>query len=216
MLNYSLKSNFKRIIQYMPILGSFVFGLILLILPFYPELEFRYNKKFHPEKFSSSFYFKEVKETKSKPVIITNIVSENNNETIKTIDTLPEEKKPEPKKYFNDIIIPSIALDISIFEGSNEKVLDQGAWLKPNGSNPGENGNIILTGHRYTYFNGVRPFYNMDKVVKGDEISIIWRGEKIDYKVLDKFTVKPQDTWVENQREGKYLTIYTCEGLDAA
>jgi LPXTG-site transpeptidase (sortase) family protein len=219
MLNYSLKSNFKRIFQYFSILGIFVIGIIFIVSPFYPEIEFQYNKKFHPEKFTSDFYFDTSKVQKPKDSVVTlTTTTDNIAVAAKPVESeLPVEEKPVPsKKYYNDIIIPSIALDLNIFDGNSEKELDKGAWLKPNGARPDQNGNTVITGHRYTYFNGVRPFYNMDKVNKGDKVNLIWRGEKIDYVIEDKFTVKPEDVWIEKARDGKYLTIYTCEGLDAA
>ena len=218
----SVRTKLRKILPYIYLLGSLIFGIIFIAAPFYPSIEFEYNKKFHPEMFQSDFYLKDVNnltdsvktpKEEDKNIISLQFIDANN-----ISKEIPPEKKPEAekKKYFNDIIIPSIALDIPILEGDSEKLLDQGAWIKPNGSQPGKKGNTIITGHRYQYFNGVRPFYNMDKVNKGDTINVIWKGERIDYSVQEKITVKPEDTWIEDQRDGKYLTIYTCQGLDAA
>jgi LPXTG-site transpeptidase (sortase) family protein len=224
MKSNTTKVNLSRLLPYIYLLGSLFFGLFFIVAPFYPTIEFEFNKKFYPEKFKSNFYAKKLPDYK----LIKSVEQESENKTkindnslddkslTKVVD--PEEKKIEepPKKYFNDIIIPSIALDISILEGSSDSLLDRGAWLKPNGKTPGQDGNTIITGHRYQYFNGVRPFYNLDKVAVGDELSIIWKGEKIDYIIEKKITVNPEDVWIENQKNGKYLTVYTCQGLDAA
>ena len=223
MFNF-IKVKFRKILPYIYLLGSLVFGIVFIVSPFYPSIEFEYNKKFHPEKFQSDFYLQGITSlTDSSKVAIKD---GKNDVNVPTIDKIKDikigdtniEKKPEEvkKKYFNDVIIPSIALDIPILEGDSEKLLDQGAWIKPNGVQPGDKGNVVITGHRYQYFNGVRPFYNMDKVSKGDTINLIWKGERIDYIVQEKITVKPEDIWIEDQRDGKYLTIYTCQGLDAA
>ena len=218
----SVKLDFRKILSYIYLLGSLVFGIMFIIAPFYPSLEFEYNKKFHPEKFQSDFYLKDIKKASDSTKLglkdEKNPIDAQKNLTIKSEDTPAEEKKPEEikKKYFNDIIIPSIALDIPILEGDNESLLDQGAWIKPNGKRPGQSGNAIITGHRYQYFNGVRPFYNMDKVNKGDAISVVWKGERIDYLIEEKLIVNPEDTWIEDQKKGNYLTVYTCQGLDAA
>ncbi|MBC7471640.1 MAG: sortase [candidate division SR1 bacterium] len=226
MTKNSVRRIARKSLPYIYLLGSLVFGIIFIFAPFYPSLEFEYNKKFHPEKFQADFYLKDIKKTinytnlSAKEWDVNNEQKIDNNSLtqIQEKNIKPEEKKVEISKkiYFNDIIIPSIALDIPILEGDSESLLDQGAWLKPNGKRPGDNGNTIITGHRYQYLNGVRPFYNMDKVNKGDTINVIWRGERVDYSIEEKLIVKPEDTWVEDQRNGKYLTIYTCQGLDAA
>ncbi|MEI6729278.1 MAG: sortase [bacterium] len=221
---FNIFSGFKNIYKFRFVrFGLYLFcgvvlfvGIYFIASPFYLEVEYYFNKTFYPEKFTSQYYFSEKQFTKSDSNVYS---STSSNSSASVNEDVPEKKAQEEivknKTYYKDLVMPSIGLDVRILEGDSESNLEQGSWLKPIGKKPGQSGNSIIAGHRYQYFQGVRPFYNLDKVAKGDQMYVIWEGEKITYTVEDKFLVNPTDVWIQDQREGNYLTIYTCEGLKA-
>ncbi len=116
----------------------------------------------------------------------------------------------------NAIIIPSINVDVPILEG-DEDVLNVGAWhRKPEQGNPTKDGNFIVTAHRFTLgFSPAQtaeksPFYNLHKLKTGDDIIIIWNGEKHYYLVEETFEVTPYQLEIEDQTTEKILTLYSC------
>lgn len=114
----------------------------------------------------------------------------------------------QEKEDGNRMEIEAIMLTSSIVEGDNEEwALNQGVWLKPNGSRPDQKGNVILTGHR---FGGPKPFYHLGKIKKGDIIKIVWNDQQIEYRAEEIKTVKATDTYIEDKTEEDQLTLYTC------
>jgi LPXTG-site transpeptidase (sortase) family protein len=109
----------------------------------------------------------------------------------------------------NQLIIPSIALDYKILEGPNAHTVDKGIWHYPKSGLPGQAGNTVLIGHRFTY-NGADALMHLDLVKLKDSITIIWNGQKITYTVSDIKVVKPNDTSIIQPSNNKRLTIYTC------
>ena len=122
--------------------------------------------------------------------------------------TLPDHPKNHPAE---ELIIPSIALDEKIVEGPDSLALNHGIWHWPQGSNPGQNGNTVLIGHRWIYvFNGDVAFEHLNLVKTGDNITIVWHGQKFSYTVSGIEVVKPSDISVVRQTRDKRLTLYTC------
>ncbi len=108
----------------------------------------------------------------------------------------------------NSIRIPSIKVDMAVFEG-DEKVLDRGAWLMPESARPGQ-GNTVISAHRYQSF-GSKSFYHLDKVRVGDAISVWWNGKEHRYRVTDNVVVKPENVDVLNKSSKAKLTLITCD-----
>jgi len=79
---------------------------------------------------------------------------------------------------------------------------------------PGERGNVFLTGHSSYYwwsdgkFNTV--FSILDKLVVGDTINVNYGGKKYTYKVFDMKVVSPSDISVLDQSSNSILTLMTC------
>jgi len=172
--------------------GAVIFlatAILLLIHPIAPEISYRFNKIINPQTFSPQYY--DNKYAGSNLVNITD-------------------------KSTNRIIMPTIATDVGIYTGANSETLNKGAWIKPNGKTPDLVGNIIITGHRFSSIDDNMPFYHLDKIKTGDPILVIWHGQEYKYIVSSSVAVSPNDTAIENQSSIKMLTIYTCEGSDAA
>lgn len=113
----------------------------------------------------------------------------------------------------NTLIVPSMVLQTPILEGTiaNEyNILDQGVWRWPLGSTPDKGGNTILIGHRFTYTNPRGTFYELNQVVVGDYIAVVWKGIEFVYRTNAVETVSPIDTSILNQTKQPELTLYTC------
>lgn len=115
----------------------------------------------------------------------------------------------------NKIIIPKIGVDMKISQSNNEKVMYRGdAWLIPGTQTPDNNGNSVISGHRYLY----RPpssktFYNLDKLEAGDKIKIIWDNITTEYQVTEMKIVEPSQVEILANTSNKQLTLFTCTPL---
>lgn len=108
-----------------------------------------------------------------------------------------------------ELIIPGIALDEKIQEGYSVYTVNKGVWHWPKGASPGQIGNTVLIGHRWTY-RGPAVFAHLDLVKRGDPIVLVWDGRKVSYTVSDIKVVEPNDTSIIQPSKDKRLTIYTC------
>jgi sortase A len=113
----------------------------------------------------------------------------------------------------NKIVISKIGVNMPIIVGSTDKALDEGSWIRPNGSTPDKGGNTILTAHRFNYIGGDRSFYNLDKIEKGDKIEVEWKDATYTYIVTKSFIVDPSQVEVEANTAKPQLTVYTCTPL---
>lgn len=123
--------------------------------------------------------------------------------------------RKEESDYFKDdiVLIPSIGVDMDVVEGQSDDALDKGAWIRPNGSKPNLGSNTVITAHRFSYLDGGRSFYNLDKVKNGDEVIVYWKGDRYRYIVNGSRVVKPSAVQIENPTNAPMLTLYTCTPL---
>jgi sortase A len=124
----------------------------------------------------------------------------------------PAPQMPEGER----LIIPKIAIDASIVEGSTIAAANSGVWHRPHSSSPNEGGNTVLAGHRFTYTDPRGIFYSLDKLSKGDTVAVWWGRQEYTYEVSDTKVVPPTDTSVEDPSTDKRLTLYTCTPLWSA
>jgi sortase A len=110
------------------------------------------------------------------------------------------------------IVIPKIALDDHIFQGTNPHTVDLGVWLRPNTPPPSKGGNTVIVAHRFVY-NNANTFFNLDKVGRGDPIVLYWDHKEYDYKVTTTKVVAPTAVEIEAPTPKSQLTLYTCTPL---
>ena len=114
----------------------------------------------------------------------------------------------------NRLSIPVMNLDEPILEGASEKTVNKGVWHRPQTAKPGEGGNTVLVGHRYSYNPGIaHPFYSLDIVTVGDIIGVYWNSELYRYRVTEVKIVPPEAVEVESPTPYEQLTLYTCTPL---
>ena len=128
------------------------------------------------------------------------------------LENIEQEIEPIPEN--NRLLIPKINVNMIISEGTTKKTLDKGAWRKGDSAIPGENGNIVISGHRYRF----RPpskktFYLLNKLESDDYIYIFWEGQKHTYQVKKKYEVIPEKIEILEKGQVEKLTLFTCTPL---
>jgi sortase A len=113
----------------------------------------------------------------------------------------------------NRLLVPAMLLDSPIYEGSSSSTLSKGLWRLPSSSTPTQSGNMVIVGHRFTYTNPEGVFYNLNKVLVGDEIGIFWNSKRYLYTVTTTEVVPPTDLNVQAPTNQSELTLYTCTPL---
>ncbi len=173
-----------------------IIGGALVFYPFWPKLEYALAKK------QSLFPY------------VSRLASNGKVSSTVTLTRLPVvDNKPTPQD--NRLVIPSIGIDMSILEGSTEKVLDRGGiWRIPGTSNPTKGSNTVLSGHRWQYLPpSSRTLYLLDKVQIGEPAIIYWQGQEYDYRIARREVVDPGRTDIQNATTNPQLTIFTCTPL---
>jgi sortase A len=100
--------------------------------------------------------------------------------------------------------IPKISLDAIVVEGSNRKSLMRGPGHLEATAYPGDDGNVVITAHRDTFF---RHIYELNK---GDVIQVQRNGITYLYEVTGKKVVDPSDVSVAAPTKDARLTLITC------
>lgn len=120
-----------------------------------------------------------------------------------------------PRPAENRVLIPSIGIDMQIFDGPTEKTLDRGGiWHIPNTSNPAQGGNTVLSGHRWQYLPPSNStLYLLDKVKIGEPVIVYWQGKEYDYRISGREVVDPNRVGILDNTPSPRLTIFTCTPL---
>jgi sortase A len=106
------------------------------------------------------------------------------------------------------LTIPAIGVSETVRAGVSLKVLDRGVGQWAGTAQPGEDGNVVLAGHRTTFS---RPFYDLDLLRDGDLISMTnGQGIEIMYSVSETMIVEPSDIWITFDRPNPTLTLFAC------
>jgi sortase A len=109
-----------------------------------------------------------------------------------------------PGALLGRIDINSVGIAVIIVEGSDAKSLRRAVGHIPGTPLPGEAGNVVLTGHRDTFF---RPLRNIQQ---DDEVTLTTLTATYRYRVDSTQVVGVEDTEVLNDSEGSTLTLVTC------
>ncbi len=136
-----------------------------------------------------------------------------------TANSIKKSQPSIPQK----VQIPSINVDTNIEEVGNDKEgrmdvpkdADNTAWYKP-GFLPGQTGNAVLAGHYDKKDGSPAVFWDLNKLQKGDKITVIDdKGEKQTFSVI-KLAKYPYDNFplkeVFGDSEKPMLNLITCQG----
>jgi len=118
------------------------------------------------------------------------------------------------------IKIPKLGVDVVVVEGTTPAALKAGAGHYRGTPLPCETGNVAIAGHRTTYG---KPFNQLDRLTKGDTISLETPVGTCVYEVTDRgqspnpFVVDPSNiSIVANTPGERNLTLTTCHPKGSA
>jgi LPXTG-site transpeptidase (sortase) family protein len=117
-----------------------------------------------------------------------------------------KEGKP-PADFPLRMLIPAINLDTMVFDGTDKETLKKGPGHIIGTSYPGSIGTVAISGHRTTYG---APFFNIDKLKAGDEITLESFDTIYRYVITELMIVEPTDVWVLNPTPYPSLVLTTC------
>lgn len=118
------------------------------------------------------------------------------------------------------IVMPAIAIDTVVVEGTSPAALRAGAGHYPTTPLPGEAGNVAIAGHRSTFG---KPFNRLDEVPVGSEIQLVTPLATHTYRVVAApegvtapcengacWITGPRDWEVVGPTATPMLTLTTC------
>jgi sortase A len=100
--------------------------------------------------------------------------------------------------------VPKVGIEVPVYEGTSDLVLNRGAGHVTGTAMPGGDGNIAITGHRDGFFRGLKD------VALGDRIEVQRANSTDTYVVRSIHTVSPKDISVLNRTDSPTLTLITC------
>ncbi len=128
----------------------------------------------------------------------------------RTLDSLPPQPAPhraigyQQGSAIGRLEVQRIGLSVVVLEGSDAGTLRLGVGRVRNSSLPGEAGNVVLAGHRDTFFS------SLSQIRPGDRISLRTPEGTFPYTVDWTTVVNPQDTKVIRPTAQPALTLVTC------
>lgn len=120
------------------------------------------------------------------------------------------------------IIIPKIGANANVIQnvdpGDEEAYLEalkHGVAHSAGTMFPGMDGHIFLFAHSTDYFWNVGTynaiFYLLYKLEVGDEVDLVYKGQRIVYKVTGSKIVDPSEVeWLTRKTDNELLTLQTC------
>jgi sortase A len=103
-----------------------------------------------------------------------------------------------------EIQIPRLALTAIVSQGDSVAILRRAVGHIADTALPGEVGNVVLAGHRDTFFRSLKGVY------PGDAITLSTRTGDFEYVVESTAVVPPGDIQVLAATGGRTLTLITC------
>jgi sortase A len=103
-----------------------------------------------------------------------------------------------------ELSIPRINLSAAVLQGSDERTLGRGPGHLEHTAMPGEPGNVVIAGHRDSFFLPLR------NIRVGDEILLRTPAARFRYQVTAFWIVDPSDVGVLSQTDESTLTLITC------
>lgn len=152
-------------------------------------------------------------------------VTKNSEKSALTLPSLDLEVAP----LDNRLIIPKLDKNIPLVESDPAKLvnadwksmeqtfqedLQKGVLHYPGTAEPGEAGNVFITGHSsyYLWADGAykNVFARLNQLEVGDDFIVYYDQQKYHYRVREKKEVKRDDVSVLSQTEEHLLTLMTC------
>ncbi|MDO4773983.1 MAG: sortase [Candidatus Saccharibacteria bacterium] len=153
--------------------------------------------------------------TAFSPFLLSQFIDPTNNTTTQLLETTAS--KPEPERFREQrIYIPKIDVNVIYTAGGPETLATGAWWRKSHNGNPKDGGNFVIAAHRFqigptphrTINNS--PFYNIDRLKVGDNITVDYDGSRYEYTIAEIRRVSPDAVEIEERTREPRLTLYTC------
>jgi sortase A len=105
------------------------------------------------------------------------------------------------------ILIPSIGVDLPVYEGVDQWTLRFGPGHWEGTVAAGQPGNTVVAGHRTTFSH---PFRDIDQIAIGDDVIFVTSAGTFTYHATDAFVVGERDTWIANATDKATFTLFAC------
>ena len=105
------------------------------------------------------------------------------------------------------IVIPAINVDWPVVEGDGWEELKQGIGHHAGSANPGERGNLVLSGHNDVYG---EPFRDLEIIEIGKEVLVHAGANAFRYIIKAKRVVAPTDLSPLEPSRSPIVTLNTC------
>jgi sortase A len=122
----------------------------------------------------------------------------------KTVSVEKKDARPVDPNVLGRIEIPRIGMKAIVRDGADEGTLARAVGLVPGTARPGEEGNVVLAGHRDSFFRPLR------KIRMNDRIRLVTADETYEYQVASLRVVEPNEVSVLDSRGVEELTLITC------
>ncbi len=120
------------------------------------------------------------------------------------VPALRQKSHRAPGSLVGRLEIPRLQLSAIVLEGSDSRTLSGGVGRIPETADPGQNGNVVLSAHRDTFFRPLRQIRAGDNVTLQTPIGL--------YRYVVEWTavVNPSDTASLKATTDRSLTLVTC------
>jgi sortase A len=102
------------------------------------------------------------------------------------------------------LFIPRVELSAVVLHGSDDQTLRRGPGHLEDTAMPGQAGNVVIAGHRDSFFRPLR------KVRLGDDLFLDTPDGRLQYRVTRLRVVQPRDLSVLAPTDEEVLTLITC------
>ncbi|MDE8564795.1 class D sortase [Anoxybacillus rupiensis] len=127
---------------------------------------------------------------------------------ISSVETKTGQPEPKLDEHMGTLFIPKLHISIPIYHGATEQQLRKGVGHYPKSALPGEEGNVVLSGHRDTVFR------RLGSVGKNDELIVQTKAGEFIYRVKKVRIVSENDRTVLVEKPRPTLTVTTCYPFD--
>jgi sortase A len=128
----------------------------------------------------------------------------SNGERVVSIPAPRQGSRREEGSLVGRLEVPRLQLSAIVLEGTDSRTLRRGVGRIPQTADPGQDGNVVLSGHRDTFFRPLRQIRAGDRVTLQTPIGL--------YRYVVEWTavVNPSDTASLKATPDRSLTLVTC------
>lgn len=207
--------------KYVILIGSLTLGFALILYPLVSQVYYDRHSKQGVDEFRQLIENYEPLEEKEESIRLAEAYNEAIEPNLEWVDPYGDEERAEGVQTYADMLkvkekigivkIPKIKVELPLYAGTSEEVLQKGVGHLEGTSLPtgGENTHSVVTAHRG--LPEARLFTDLVKLEEDDIFSVETMAGELFYKVDQIEVVEPTETDTVKVVEGKdYVTLLTC------